>query len=127
MLVIESWVINDGSPVPVVSETVLQALRSRIDGGQLETWLTSSSGRSLAFVTNTERAMVMLLEEEGDPGEHAVDLGAQGSSGGFVLANGQDDEYPDEDTVPLGEAFRLVKQVVGTGCWPTDGRWVADR
>ncbi|KOG31507.1 MULTISPECIES: hypothetical protein [Streptomyces] len=124
---IESWVINDGSPVPVVSETVLQALRSRIDGGQLETWLTSSSGRSLAFVTNTERAMVMLLEEEGDPGEHAVDLGAQGSSGGFVLANGQDDEYPDEDTVPIGEAFRLVKQVVGTGCWPADARWVVDR
>lgn len=25
----------------------------------------------LAFVTNTERAMVMLLDGEGDPGEHA--------------------------------------------------------
>ncbi|MFJ3861378.1 hypothetical protein ACIPRL_34755 [Streptomyces sp. NPDC090085] len=97
---IESWVINDGSPVPVASETVLEALRSRVDSGQLETWLTSSSGRSLAFVTNTKRAMVMLLEEEGDPGEHAVDPGAKGSSGGFVLSNGQDDEYPDEDTVP---------------------------
>ncbi len=72
VLVIESWVINDGSPVPVSSETVLEALRSRINSGRLETWLTSSSGRSLAFVTNTERAMVMLLEEEGDPGEHAL-------------------------------------------------------
>ncbi len=35
--------------------------------------------------------MVVLLEEEGDPGEHAVDPGAQGSSDGFVLSNGQDD------------------------------------
>ncbi|MFF4450970.1 hypothetical protein [Streptomyces sp. NPDC001502] len=127
MLVIESWVINDDSPVPVSSAVVLEALRSRIASGRLETWLTSSSGRSLAFVTNTERAMVMVLKEAGDPGEHAVDPGAQGSSDGFVLSNGQDDEYPDEDTVPIGEAFRLVKQIVDTGSWPTDARWVVDR
>ncbi|MFF2945602.1 hypothetical protein ACFVSQ_37775 [Streptomyces niveus] len=127
MLVIESWVINDDSPVPVSSGMVPEALRSRIDSGQLETWLTSSSGRSLAFVTNTERAMVMLLEDEGDSGEHAVDPGAEGSSDGFVLSNGQDDEYPDEDTVPIREAFRLVKQIVATGSWPTDAHWVGDR
>ncbi|MFC9398596.1 hypothetical protein ACFTWS_36415 [Streptomyces sp. NPDC057027] len=124
---IESWVINDDSPVPVSSEAALEALRSRIDSGRLETWLTSSSGRSLAFVTNTERAMVILLEEEGDPGEHAVDPGAEGSSDGFVLCNGQDDEYPDEDTVLIREAFRLVEHIVGTGTWPADARWVADR
>ncbi|MFE0444762.1 hypothetical protein [Streptomyces fungicidicus] len=124
---IEPWVINDGSPVPVSSETVLEVLRSRIDRGRLETWLTSSSGRSLVFVTNAERAVVMLLEEEGDPGEHAVNPGAQGSSDGFVLSNGQHDEYPDEDTVPVGEAFRLVEQIVGTGSWPADARWVVDR
>lgn len=127
MLVIEPWVINDGSPVPVSSETVLEVLRSRIDRGRLETWLTSSSGRSLVFVTNAERAVVMLLEEEGDPGEHAVNPRAQGSSDGFVLSNGQHDEYPDEDTVPVGEAFRLVEQIVGTGSWPADARWVVDR
>ncbi|MFI8829248.1 hypothetical protein [Streptomyces sp. NPDC053431] len=124
---IESWVISDDSRVPVSSETVLEALRSRIDSGQLEAWLTSSSGRSLALVTNTERAMVMLFEEEGDPGEHAVDPGAQRSSDGFVLSNGQDDEYPDEDTVRIREAFRLVKHIVGTGSWPTDARRVVDR
>jgi hypothetical protein len=105
VLVIKSWVINDNSPVPMSSGVVMEALRSRIDSGQLETWLTSSSGRSVAFVTNTERAMVMLLEDEGDPGEHAVDPGDQGSSDGFVLSNGQDDEYPDQDAVPIVEAF----------------------
>ncbi|MDX3798273.1 hypothetical protein [Streptomyces sp. AK04-3B] len=124
---IESWVINDDSPVPVSSEVVPEALRSRIGSGQLETWLTSSSGRALAFVTNTERAMVMLLEDEGDPGEHAVDPGAQGSSDGFVLSNGQGDEYLDEDTVPIHEAFRLVQQIVATGSWPTDAHWVVYR
>ncbi|MFG3042506.1 hypothetical protein ACGFYZ_36970 [Streptomyces sp. NPDC048330] len=127
MLVIESWVINDDSSEPVSSETMLEALQARLDSGQLETWLASSSGRMLAFVTNTERAMVMLLEEEGDPGEHAVDPGAEGLSGGFVLSNGQDDEYPDEDTVPIRKAFRLVEHIVGTGSWPADARWVVDR
>ncbi|MFD8016180.1 hypothetical protein [Streptomyces sp. NPDC058955] len=127
MLVIESWVINDDSPVPVPSAGVVEALRSRIDSGQLETWLTSSSGRLLAFVTNTERAMVVLLEGEGGPGEHAVDPGTAGSSDGFILSNGQGDEYPDEDTVPICEAFRLVGHIVGTGSWPADARWVVDR
>ncbi|MER5204699.1 hypothetical protein [Streptomyces sp. NPDC002825] len=127
MLVIESWVINDDSPVPVASAGVVEALRTRIDSGQLETWLTSSSGRFLAFVTNAERAMLVLLEGEGDPGEHAVDPGTAGSSDGFILSNGQGDEYPDEDTVPIREAFRLVEHIVGTGSWPADARWVVDR
>lgn len=127
MLVIETWVINDDSPVPVSSEVVLEALRSRIDSGRLETWLISSSGRLLAFATNTERAMVMLLEGEGDPGEHAVDPGSGGSSDGFSLSGGQHDHYPDQDTVPMGEACRLVEHIVGTGSWPADARWVVDR
>ncbi|MFF4896499.1 hypothetical protein [Streptomyces sp. NPDC001068] len=124
---IESWVINDDRPVPASSAVVLEALQSRIDSGQLETWLTSSSGRSLAFVTNAERAMVMLLDDEGDPGEHAVDPGAEGLSFGFVLSDGQGDEYPDEDTVPIREALRLVEHIVSTGSWPADARWVVDR
>ncbi|MFI1654838.1 hypothetical protein ACH4ZU_07860 [Streptomyces sp. NPDC020472] len=78
-------------------------------------------------MTNTERAMVMLLEDEGGPGEHAVDPGAEGLSDGFVLSNGQDDEYPDEDTVPIRKAFRCVEPIVGTGSWPVEGRWVVDR
>lgn len=127
MLVIESWVISDDSSAPVSSEMVQEILQSRMGSGQLETWLVSSFGRLLAFVTNGERAMVILLEEEGDPGEHAVDPGAEGLSGGFVLSNGQDDVYPDEDTVPIRKAFRLVKHIVGTGSWPADARWVADR
>ncbi|MFF0052194.1 hypothetical protein [Streptomyces sp. NPDC005498] len=124
---IEYWVIDGGITVPVLSEMVLQTLRARIADGLLETWLTSSSGWSLAFVTNTERAMVVVLEGEGDPGEHAVDPGADGSSEGFVLSNGQHDEYPDEDTVPLEEAFRIVDHIVSKGSWPPNARWVVDR
>ncbi|MFF4293439.1 hypothetical protein ACFY0N_07240 [Streptomyces vinaceus] len=79
---IEHWVIDDDSFEPVSSETVLEALRSRIDRGQHETLLASSFGRLLAFVANTERAMVMPLGEGDDPDEHVVYPGAEGLSGG---------------------------------------------
>jgi hypothetical protein len=84
--------LGDAGEGPVSSQVVLEALMTRIEGGQLETWLTSSSGCLLAFVTNTERATLSLLDGEGDAGEHAVDRGANGSSDGFILANGQHDE-----------------------------------
>ncbi|WP_065963473.1 hypothetical protein [Streptomyces sparsogenes] len=123
----ERWVIDDGSADPVPSEAVLGALRARVRTGLPETWLTGTSGRSVAFVTNTERAMVMLLDAEGDPGEHAVDPGGEGSSKGFVLSSGQHDEYLDHDTVPIGEAFRLVEHIVRAGSWPEDAHWAVDR
>jgi hypothetical protein len=81
----------------------------------------------LAVVTNVERAMVMLLDGVGDPGEHAADPTADGLSGGFVLANGQHDEYPDEDTVPLTEAFRIVHHILAKGTPPADAAWKIDR
>ncbi|WP_335937500.1 hypothetical protein [Streptomyces sp. PTD5-9] len=56
-----------------------------------------------------------------------MDPGAGGWSEGFVLSNGQDDAYPDEDTVPIGEALRIVEHIVGTGSWPADARWAVDR
>ncbi|MFD9006312.1 hypothetical protein ACFV0T_36100 [Streptomyces sp. NPDC059582] len=124
---IESWVIDGAGPVRVPLERVGEMLRARAGSGQPETWLTGSAGRSLGFVTNTERAMVMLLETVGDPGGHAVDPGAVGPSRGFVLSNGQHEQYPDEDTVPVADAFRLVEHVVGTGAWPADARWAVDR
>jgi hypothetical protein len=119
--VTESWT-HDDAPV----DDVADLLRARIRDGHLETWLTSTSGRLLSFVTNTERAMVVLLDGEGDPGEHATDPEAAGSSDGFVLSNGQNDEYPNADTVPIGEALRVVGHVVREGFWPADAHHVSD-
>ncbi|MEV3959479.1 hypothetical protein AB0M34_01070 [Nocardia sp. NPDC050193] len=78
-------------------------------------------------MTNTGRAMVMLLDGAGDPGEHAVGPGAECWSERLVLANGQHDEYPDADTVPVADAFGVVRHIVATGSWPADARRVADR
>ncbi|MFB6716189.1 MULTISPECIES: hypothetical protein [unclassified Streptomyces] len=122
----ESWTF-DGDTVPVAPDEALDMLGLRIAEGKLETWLTSSSGRRLAVVSNAERAMVMLLDGEGDPGEHAVDRGAEGRSDGFGLSNGQDDEYPDADTVPPAEALRIVRHLLSAGTPPADAAWTVDR
>ncbi|MFE6664906.1 hypothetical protein ACFVFH_15280 [Streptomyces sp. NPDC057697] len=123
---IETWAFSEGA-LPVTAEEAVEELRGRAAEGKLESWLTSSTGRQLAVVTNTERAMVLLLEDEGDPGEHATDPGAEGWSDGFVLENGQDDEYPDEDTVPLGEALRIAHHILAHGAPPSDTSWAVDR
>lgn len=71
--------------------------------------------------------MVMLLDDESDPGEHAVTPGAASRSKGFILANGQHDEYLDEDTVPLPDALRIVDQILAEGTPPGDTTWSVDR
>lgn len=123
----ERWTLRpseDGQNAPASVET----LRSRIAEGRFETWFLGPSERSLAFVTNRERAMVLLLERDDDPGEHAVSPEAGPDlSGGFRLANGQEDEYPDADTVPIAEGLRIVDHVLRTGGWPDDAPWVSDR
>ncbi|MEU4430493.1 hypothetical protein AB0F65_07400 [Nocardia rhamnosiphila] len=73
MAVIEPWAVGDTA---VSSASVPGILRARIARGKPETWPTGSRGRSAAFVTNTERATVLLFDGAGDPGEHAVDSGA---------------------------------------------------
>ncbi|MER6572260.1 hypothetical protein ABT288_40320 [Streptomyces sp. NPDC001093] len=122
----ETWTF-DGDRTAVTGEEAVAVLRRRIAEGCPETWLTGSAGRLLSVVSNTGRALVMLLEGEGDPGAHAVSAGSGGVSGGFRPANGQCDTYADEDTVPLDEAFRIVRHVIGTGLPPTDTRWAVDR
>src|SRR5690348_15860275 len=126
MLVTESWKFDD-DPATLTADEAISQLSARIANQNLESWLTSSSGRSLAVVTNTERAMGMLLDGEGDPAAHAIDPGADGSSGGFVLANGQNDEYPDKDTVPLPEALRIVRHILTHGNPPAGAAWRVDR
>ncbi|GGT02794.1 hypothetical protein [Streptomyces chromofuscus] len=123
---IESWVFADDTAPPSPAAAI-ELLRDRINAGQLETWLTSSSGRSLVLISNTERAMVMLLDSEDDSGDHAVDPGASGTSKGFVLANGQHDEYPDEDTLPLAEALQVVHYILTSGAPPPCAAWSIDR
>jgi hypothetical protein len=124
--VVETWNLSDGSE-PVTAGSAPGLLWERVSAGRLETWLTSSAGRSLALVSNGERAMVLLLHGEDDPGEHAVDPGADGTSDGYVLANGQRDAYPDADTVPLTEALRIVGHLLATGTPPPDAAWSIDR
>lgn len=111
--------IEGAGSSPVPPEAAARALGARVDAGHGETWLTHANGRSLGFVTNGERAMVMLLADEDDPGEHAVDPGAGGVGDGYVLANG------GTTSTRTGTPFPSSRR---TGSWSTScgratGRW----
>jgi hypothetical protein len=112
---------------PLDGESAVTLIRARRERGKLHTWFESDAGRLLAVVTNGERAMVMLLREPRDAGEHAIDRSAgESMSGGYVIDNGQVDTYADRDTVPLAMAMELVTAVIeGRERSPRD--WQTDR
>lgn len=104
-------------------EEARQLLRHRWDWASPETWFENDAGRLLGVVTNGERAMVVLLDGEGAPGEHLVDPrgeGSSGGSGGYLLSNGQVDRYADRDTVPFDVAGRAVAHFIEHGTWPAE-------
>lgn len=115
----ETWRTEDG--IEVRGAYVEEALRRQTFLG-----LRSSLGRTLMVVTNGERAMVVLLEHEGDAGQHLVDPSCLGASGNYVLDNGQVDEYPNSDTVDLGTGLEAVRALV-EGLSPANVTWLSDR
>ena len=120
----ESWRVTHGPDIRTAD--VADALRR--DGRAVATWYDSDNGRSLAFVSNGSRAMVMLIDEPGDPGCHAIDPSASdATSSGFVLENGQEDTYADADTLPLAAALEAAQQVLATGQLSRLVTWHEDR
>jgi hypothetical protein len=70
--------------------------------------------------------MVVLMNGEGDPGEHAVSPGAVGSSDGYVLDNGQEDTYEDADTIQLPDALNALRSIIDSGRLPPETPWDVD-
>lgn len=122
----EGWSVVDEDRVLSGSEA-RALLSTKVEQGQLATYLHSDGGCLLSFVSNGKRAMVVLMERAGDPGEHAVSPDAVGSSSGFVLENGQEDTYDDADTVPLPDALAAVCSILDTGRPPREMPWTVDR
>ena len=122
----EGWSVLDEQRVLSGSE-VRALLSTNVDEGRLTTYLQSDGGRLLTFVSNGTRAMVVLMDRAGDPGEHAVSPGAVGSSDGYALENGQVDTYDDADTIPLGDALAVVQSIIEAGRPPSGTSWSVDR
>jgi hypothetical protein len=111
----------------VTGADAAELLQRRADDDQLETWFVREDGALIGVVTNRERALVVWLDEPGDPGRHAIDPGAGGGRGdGYRLANGQVDHYADRDTVPFALARQIVRSLVDRGTAPDGVDWQAD-
>jgi hypothetical protein len=122
----ERWVVQ-GTTKVLTGNGAVESLRAAHAAGTLTTWFESDGGRILALITNGQRAMVLLMDHEGDAGEHAVTPDATGEASGFVLENGQEDTYSDRDTVPLDDGYLAVAHIVDTGSPPPGLPWAVDR
>jgi hypothetical protein len=125
-LVNETWVVQD-EPTSLIPDEVEELIHSRFAVGQRETWFESSRGRMPTIVTNGNRAMLMLLEGEGDAGQHLISDHETGFAGGYVLNNGQVDVYSNRDTVPLPEATRAAHAILSRSETTNDLNWQIDR
>lgn len=121
-----TWRVR-GDGREVTGKAAAALLRTWGAGGPVDCGFECDDGRLLSVTTNGERAMVMLLREVGDPGEHAIDPTASGEQGGYVLGNGQHDLYPNRDTVALDVALSVVEHIIGHGQPPPGVAWEGDR
>ncbi len=123
----ETW-RTDETQAAIAPDDAARTLRDGLGGRPGCAWLHSSSGRSVALVSNGERAMVMLLEYTGDPGFHAVDPRATDEQqGDYLLDNGQVDTYANRHTVPLAEGIEAVAYLVQRGELDPRLSWQSDR
>ena len=123
----ERWAVQD-DPGWLQPSDATDLVGRRLESGVLCTWFESEAGRTIAFVTNGSRAMVLRLDHnDGDQGEHAIAPVATGISGGLMLDNGQVDEYADSDTVALQEGLRILRHLIAEGEPPPDAHWQIDR
>lgn len=118
---------RSGDDAPLTGRQAAELIRQRLEHGHRETWLEHDRGGLLAVVTNQIRALVMLLDEPGDPGGQAVDPTATGRQDGYILDNGQDDTYDNRDTIPLDRALHTVEHIVDHGRPPADVDWQINR
>lgn len=123
----ERWLIR-GSESVLRGEDAESTISERLMRGERTTWLDSTKGRTIGFVSNEARAMVVLMEAEGDPGFHAIDPeSGTTTQAGYVLDNGQDDTYADHDTVPLSRGLQAVAYLVLNGELDPELAWQNDR
>lgn len=122
----DGWRLQDHHHLLTGSDAA-ELVRARAGEGQFEIWFEHDHGRLLAVVTNGTRALVMVLDEPGDAGEHAINPMATDQQSGYVLSNGQHDTYDNRDTVPLEQALVIVEHLVNHGQPPTGVDWHVDR
>lgn len=121
---VSAWWLSDAEGRALTISEVQTLFINRMAAGHLTTILNSDTGMTLHLLTNRQRVMVALVGP-GDAAGHAIDDEAAGHSGGYVLENGQEDEYPDRDTVPIPTALALIGYFLSHGTAPQDG-WQID-
>jgi hypothetical protein len=109
----DGWRV-EGGPDVRTGNAAADFARDAISAGQTYIRFVRSEEQSLTFGTNGARVALVLWSREGhDEGMQAIEPAAgQGSQDGYVLENGQRDNYPDRDTVSVDRAIEAVRHIV---------------
>jgi hypothetical protein len=104
---------RDSSPRGAIPEGIRETIRAVVAAGIGEIWLEHPDGPLLCVLPGPGRVYVMYLAEEGDAGYHAVDPASSPEvERGYVLSNGQRDEWPDCETVSSDNALPIVEHLL---------------
>lgn len=124
-ILVSGWWLS-GSKKKILTAAEIQTLFiNQLATGPLSTQLETATGLKLQVVTNRERMKITLIEPKGTSG-HAIDPQAgKGSRGGFLVDNGQEDEYDDVDTVTIPDALNVIGYILTHGTPPQEG-WKVD-
>jgi hypothetical protein len=123
----EVWKLQ-GDDAGLDGRTAAELVVARLERDVRTTWFESDRGRIACLVTNRERALLMVLDHVEDAGEHLVDEASdEVESTGYVLENGQVDDYADRDTVPLASALAALREVIDADPAVAARPWVSDR
>ncbi|MCX5174184.1 hypothetical protein [Streptomyces virginiae] len=114
------WHLQGSAEHSYSGEEARQLLRHRWDWATQETRFENEAGHILTVVTNGQRARVVLLNENGDLGEHLIDPRGTDSSGGYPLSNGQSGTHADRETVTFEAAGHAVAHLIAHGVWPPE-------
>jgi hypothetical protein len=98
------------------------------DEAQPEIWIERYEGDGLLVAVSEPRAFVMYLREPGDAGFHATDPSLADSPEymEWELENGQVDEFPYGDTVPVSDALDAARHHLRVGGRLPTLTWVED-
>lgn len=103
-----------------------ERVRRLIASGDADIWIGDYSERSLTVLVKPDRALVVLLLEDGAWSLTASDPAAEGDDTPerFTLENGQVDEFERQSTVTHAQAMKCVRSFLRDGILDPDVRWL---
>ena len=117
-----SW-NQDGSEQQIEVDEAQGRVQKLQGKGSIDLTITLPDGQIVTLFMSTRRAFLMQLKAPGDVGRVATRQSHEAADWRFTLANGQEDVYPDEMTLPRDLAIAIVMALISNRPMPDGVDW----